>query len=111
MGSRLDNCLIGVLLTTNRQAQFYAAIEADTERRIIVEEFLPYVTMGRVSGHEETSVVKHPESVAEAKRLFLNSRQQRCLPLLRTMERNGTVYRIYDAGEEKPERKSGTAGG
>lgn len=99
MGSRIEQYLIGALLTTNRQAQFYAAIEADTERRVIIEEFLPYVTMGRVSGHEETTVVKHPESVAEAKKLFLGSRQNRCLPLIKAFEYNDTVYRAYDAGE------------
>ena len=99
LDARIESYQIGALLTQNRQAQFYAAVDVNNEHRVIVEEFMPYVTMGRAAGSEQASIVKHPETVTEAKKLFMTSRQERALPLIQAVEANDTVYRIYDAGE------------
>ena len=99
LNSRIENYQIGNLLAVNRQAQFYAAVDPGNDRRVIIEEFLPFVTMGRAAGSEEARVAKHADNVEKAKQLFLESDRERCLPLLQTAECNGTVYRIYDAGD------------
>ena len=45
LDSRIENYQIGNLLAVNRQAQFYAAVDTGNDRRVIIEEFLPFVTM------------------------------------------------------------------
>ena len=103
LGSMVGAYQIGILLEVNRQAQFYTAVDIHDGSRVVVEEFLPYVVMGRMEGAAATKIVKHEESVKEALRAFAESRQDRGTRFLTAVKENGTVYRVYSVDKKEPE--------
>ena len=92
----------GRMLASNRQAQFYCALQVDTETPVLLEEFFPYTVAGRRRGEAEIVNVPGNKNFNEACRMFRESRTPRELELVEAFEANGSAYRVYRVSELTP---------
>lgn len=93
--TELNGYLFGAMLASNRQAQFYCALDKASETPVIIEEFFPYMAAGRRPDSSEVVNVLEKEAFEEARALFLASTAERKLKLLTAFEANNTAYRVY----------------
>ena len=102
IGGTAGRYQVGMMIASNRQAQFYCALQADTEMPVLLEEFFPYTVAGRRRGDAEIVNVPGNKNFDEACRMFMESRTPRDLELVEAFAANGSVYRAYRVSELSP---------
>ena len=90
----LKSYRVGALVGQSRQAQFYAALNTETDTPVLMEEFFPFTVVGRRPG-DPRAVVQKKQHYEMACRLFLENTEDRGLALSDAFAMNNTVYRIY----------------
>ncbi len=91
---------VGVLKSSSRQSQIYAAVHTETSAPVILEEFFPANMVGRVQNTTEVVLAEKDEAVEEryewAVDLIEKSTQKRPMERKEVFRANNTIYSVFD---------------
>lgn len=87
--------MIGAMIGSNRQAQFYCALCKDNEEAVLVEEYFPYTVAGRKNNTPPVVNVPKDSNYDTAREMFRTSTIDREVVLIDTIDANNTAYRVY----------------
>ena len=102
MGTVIGKYQIGVMKSTSRQSQIYTAVHTETSVPVILEEFFPNKTAGRVPNGFEVALTNPNDSESahryeQAQFLIEASNQKRPLKRIDVVRANNTIYSIFEA--------------